>query len=64
VLSNTIYFMLVGMHPVSHLSVQLYLVPLVSVAGGVVLLGESLSAFTVAGGLILLLSVTVVTWRR
>lgn len=64
VLSNTIYFTLVGAHPVSRLSVQLYLVPLVSVTGGILLLGESLSAFTVAGGLVLLLAVTVVTWRR
>lgn len=64
VLSNTIYFTLVGRNPVSRLSVQLYLVPLVSVVGGVVLLGESLSAFTVAGGVVLLLAVTLVTWRR
>jgi len=64
VLSNTIYFTLVGRFPVSRLSVQLYLVPLVSVIGGVVLLGESLSAFTVGGGLVLLLAVTLVTWRR
>ncbi len=64
VLSNTIYFMLVGLQPVSRLSVQLYLIPLVSVTGGILLLGESLSAFTVAGGVILLLAVTLVTWRR
>ena len=64
VLSNTMYFMLVGIHPVSRLSVQLYLIPLVSVTGGIVLLGESLSAFTVAGGAVLLLAVTLVSWRR
>ncbi len=64
VLANTIYYTLVGRHPVSRLSVQLYLVPLVSVTGGVVLLGESLSVFTVAGGIVLLLAVTLVTWRR
>jgi drug/metabolite transporter (DMT)-like permease len=64
VLANTIYFTLVGLHPVSKLSVQLYLVPLVSVTGGIVLLGESLSAFTIAGGVVLILAVTLVTWRR
>lgn len=64
VLANTVYFTLVGLHPVSRLSVQLYLIPLVSVAGGIVLLGESLSAFTFAGGAVLLLAVTLVTWRR
>lgn len=64
VLSNTLYFTLVGRHPVSRLSVHLYLVPLVSVTGGVLLLGESLSAFTVAGGAVLLLAVTLVTRGR
>lgn len=64
VLANTIYFKLVGLHQVSRLSVQLYLIPLVSAIGGVVLLGETLSVFTVAGGLVLLLAVTLVTWRH
>jgi drug/metabolite transporter (DMT)-like permease len=64
VLANTIYFMLVGLHPVSRLSVQLYLIPLVSVTGGIILLRESLGVFTVAGGVVLLLAVTLVTWRR
>jgi drug/metabolite transporter (DMT)-like permease len=64
VLANLIYFTLVGRQTVSRLSVQLYLVPLVSVTGGIVILGESLSAFTVAGGLILILAVTLVTRQR
>lgn len=64
VLANTIYFTLVGLQPVSRLSVQLYLVPLVSVVGGIVLLEESLSVFTVIGGVVLLLAVTLVAWRR
>jgi drug/metabolite transporter (DMT)-like permease len=64
VLANTLYFTLIGLHSVSRLSVQLYLVPLVSVVGGIILLGESLSAFTVAGGIVLLLAVTLVTWRH
>ncbi len=64
VLANVIYFTLVGRSLVSRLSVQLYLVPLVSVIGGIVILGESLSAFTVAGGFLLLLAVTLVTRRR
>lgn len=56
-----IVFTLVGRQAVSGLSVQLYLVPLVSVAGGILLLGESLSLLTIAGGGILLLAVTVAT---
>lgn len=63
VLANTIYFMLVGRQSVSKLSVQLYLVPLVSVVGGIVILGESLSVFTVAGGVVLLLAVSLATRR-
>jgi len=63
VLANSIYFVLVGRQPVSRLSVQLYLVPLVSVVGGIVLLGESLNAFSVAGGAVLLLAVTLTTRR-
>jgi len=63
VLANSFYFVLVSRQPVSRLSVQLYLVPLVSVVGGIVLLGETLNAFTLAGGLVLLMAVTLVTRR-
>jgi drug/metabolite transporter (DMT)-like permease len=63
VLANTIYFVLVGRLQVSRLSVQLYLIPLVSVVGGIAVLGETLRPITIAGGLVLLLAVTLVTRR-
>ena len=49
VIANMILYTLIGEHVVSRLSVQLYLVPLVSLIGGIVLLGESLSVLTVIG---------------
>jgi O-acetylserine/cysteine efflux transporter len=63
VLANTMYFTMVGRQAVSRLSVQLYLIPLVSVVGGIAILGESVSTFTVAGGLVLLLAVALATRR-
>ncbi len=61
VLANTIYYMLLGRQSIPRLSIQLYLVPFISVVGGILILGESLNAFTVVGGAILLLGVTVAT---
>jgi len=49
VIANMILYTLIGERAVSRLSVQLYLVPLVSLIGGIVLLGESLSVLTVIG---------------
>ncbi|HEY6283370.1 MAG TPA: DMT family transporter [Nitrososphaerales archaeon] len=64
VLTNTIYFTLVHGGAVSRLGVQLFLVPLVSAVGGVIILGEGLASTTVVGGAFLLIAVGVVTIKR
>lgn len=61
VFANLIYFTLVSRQQLSRLGVQLYLVPAVSAAGGVLILGESLAAATVAGGALLLVAVGLAT---
>jgi drug/metabolite transporter (DMT)-like permease len=61
VLTNTIYFTLVHGQAVSRLGIQLFLVPLVSAAGGVLILNEALSPVTVIGGALLLLAVGLAT---
>ncbi|HEV2138604.1 MAG TPA: DMT family transporter [Nitrososphaerales archaeon] len=64
VLTNTIYFTLVQGQAVSKLGIQLFLVPLVSAAGGVLILGESIGPVTVVGGALLLLAVGLATSSR
>lgn len=59
-----LFYTLVNRGAVSRLSIQLYLVPLVGVAGGVALLGEPITGFTVAGGALLLLAVAVSTRKK
>ena len=61
VVGYTIFFTLVSRGALSKLSVQLYLIPLVSVIGGVVLLGEGLSIYTIAGGALLLSAMALAT---
>ena len=61
VLGYMIFYTLVNRGAVSRLAVQLYLIPLVGVIGGVVLLGESISMFTIAGGAAVLLAVAIAT---
>ena len=56
-----LFYTLVSRGPVSRLSVQLYLAPIVSVIGAVFLLNEGFTVFTVAGGALLLLAVALVT---
>jgi drug/metabolite transporter (DMT)-like permease len=56
-----LYYTLLSRGAVSRLSVQLYLAPIVSVIGGVLLLNEEVTVFTVAGGALLLLAVALVT---
>jgi drug/metabolite transporter (DMT)-like permease len=62
--ANTVYFTLVSRQNVSRLGVQLYLVPAMSAIGGVVILGETLAAATIAGGALLLVAVGLATSRR
>ena len=61
VLANTIYFTLVHGQAVSKLGIQLFLVPVVSAAGGVLILGEGIGWTTFLGGFMMLAAVAVVT---
>jgi len=64
VVANLILYTLVDRQAVSKLGVQLYLVPVVSAAGGVLVLGESLGPATLAGGALLLVAVALGMSRR
>jgi len=60
VVGNLVMFTLIGRYPaVSRLGVQMYLIPVMSVVGGVLILGESLDAFVLVGGALMLLAVAV-----
>jgi drug/metabolite transporter (DMT)-like permease len=59
VLANLMYLTLLSRQSVSRLSIQLYIIPLVSVVGGILLIGEPLSLAVVVGGIILLAGVTI-----
>ncbi len=61
VLGYLLFFTLVSRGTVSRLSIQLYLVPIISVIAGAILLGESITALAVVGGVMLLAAVAVVT---
>jgi drug/metabolite transporter (DMT)-like permease len=63
VVANLVFFTLVNRQAVSKLGVQLYLVPIVSAAGGA-LSGEVLGLATLAGGALLLIAVTLGTSGR
>ena len=56
-----LFYTLINRGAVSRLSIQLYLIPVVGVAGGVLILSESITVFTVAGGALMLLAVAVST---
>jgi drug/metabolite transporter (DMT)-like permease len=64
VVANMILYTLISNRPVSRLSVQLYLVPLVSLVGGILLLGENFSAFTVLGACFLLAGTALATHKH
>ena len=64
VLGYSVFYILVSRANVSRLSVQLYLIPIVSVIGGALLLGQEITVFTVAGGATLLLAVALATQTR
>jgi O-acetylserine/cysteine efflux transporter len=59
VLGYGLFYTLVGKGAVSTLSIQLYLIPIVSVAAGVLLLGEHVTAYTFLGGAALLSAVAL-----
>ena len=61
VLANTIFFTLVHGQNVSKLGIQLFLVPVVSAVGGVLILGEGIGWTTVLGGFMMLAAVAMVT---
>jgi drug/metabolite transporter (DMT)-like permease len=61
VVANLIFYTLVNRQAVSKLGVQLYLVPMVSALGGVLVLGESFGPATFAGGALLLVAVALGT---
>lgn len=64
VTANIILYTLIGGRAVSRLSVQLYLIPLVSLVGGIVLLGESITTFTILGAGLMLTATALATGRR
>jgi drug/metabolite transporter (DMT)-like permease len=61
VLGYLLFYTLVSRKAVSRLSIQLYLIPIVSVAGGALLLGESVTTFTVIGGALMFAAVALAT---
>lgn len=64
VIANMILYTLISSRAVSRLSVQLYLIPLVSLVGGILLLGESWSIFTIIGGCFLLAGIALATHKH
>ena len=64
VLANVILYLLIGNRSVSRLSIQLYIVPLVSLIGGIVLLGESVTILTVLGAILMFTGVALATRKH
>jgi drug/metabolite transporter (DMT)-like permease len=64
VIGYAVFYTLIGRGGVLTLMIQLYLAPVVSVVGGVLLLGESLTPFTLIGGAVMLLAVWLATSVR
>lgn len=61
VIANMILYNLISAKTMSRLSIQLYLVPVVSLAGGILLLGESITFLTIIGAVLLLSAAGLVT---
>jgi len=64
VLANIILYLLIGNRTVSRLSIQLYIVPLVSLVGGIVLLGEGVTILTVLGAILMFTGVALATRKN
>ncbi|MDA4112188.1 MAG: DMT family transporter [Thaumarchaeota archaeon] len=60
VLGYSMYYTLVSRTKISKLSIQLFLAPIVSVLGGIVLLGETVTIYTIVGGAIMLSAIRLV----
>jgi len=57
------FYTLVSRGAVTRLSIQLYLIPVVSVIGGALLLSEPVTASVIVGGGLMLFAVGISTWR-
>ena len=57
------FYELISHGAVSRLSIQLYLIPVVSIVGGAVILSEPVTAAVVVGGAMMLTAVAVTTWK-
>jgi drug/metabolite transporter (DMT)-like permease len=64
VIGYLLFYTLVSRGAVSRLSIQLYIIPVISVIGGVFLLGESVTVYTIIGGAAVLLGVALTTKRN
>ena len=64
VVANIILYTLIGNRAVSRLGVQLYLIPIVSLIGGIVLLNEGVTIFTFLGGGLMLSATALATHRK
>jgi len=64
VLANVILYLLIGNRLVSRLSIQLYIVPLVSLVGGIVLLGEGVTILTGLGAILMFTGVALATRKN
>jgi drug/metabolite transporter (DMT)-like permease len=61
VLGYSMFYTLVNRRTVSRLSIQLYLIPIISVIGGALLLNQGVNLYTIAGGAILLIAIAIAT---
>jgi drug/metabolite transporter (DMT)-like permease len=58
-----LFYTLISRGAVSRLSIQLYLIPVVSVIGGALLLNEALTLSVLVGGGLMLAAVAISTWK-
>jgi drug/metabolite transporter (DMT)-like permease len=61
VIGYSMFYTLVSRGTVSRLSIQLYLIPIISVIGGALLLGQRITVFTIVGGATLLFAIALAT---
>ena len=64
VVGYMLFYSLIGKGSVSRLSIQLYFIPVVSVVGGALILGEGISVYTIAGGAAMLFAIALATMKR